>query len=417
MFVRILTSFESHQTQTAYATSVYIKVTLFRWVTTTVVTAVVSPFASTAMDGEHLIDGLRMLFTAELVNRPILQLTDWFGNVKRHIFASRAKDQRRINLRFTSGTYSIGERYTEVTKLLFLTCFYATLYPPAWYFASATLFVYYWIDKFCMLRVWKQGPKLNGELSIYSVYFFLLCAVTYAVMATYNVAMFPFDNACETNENLPEYYKGEYVFDGLNNTLIVFGNEKPHKFCQQDLLRYAPAAFNPLPSDIPQGDLWMSPTQQKFLPIYSWICIGILTIVCLTIAVRLFIRFVVPLCFKRYKSPGKQVEQPFSQVDGAKGYIPGIDIRGHSVPFLMCETSGIDSNLIGWRMHPSETNNLVDDIPQVFRRTKSKKKLVEDNPIFSPIMHWPQPQDSSFKKVENAKDRSLPGTWFRFLFQ
>jgi len=82
--VRYLTSFESHIDETSYTSSAYIKVTMLRWVNTAIVTAIISPFAYTIADGDHLIKGIRILFTAELVQRPILQLTDIMGNLKRH---------------------------------------------------------------------------------------------------------------------------------------------------------------------------------------------------------------------------------------------------------------------------------------------------------------------------------------------
>ena len=420
--VRFLTSFESHVNETSYASSVYVKVTLFRWVNTAIITAIITPFMYTAQDGQHLIEGIRILFTAELVQRPLVQLTDWQGNLQRHLFAPRSKDQRRMNLLFSSKEYSIGERYTDVTKLLFLTCFYATIYPAAWYFAAATLSVYYWVDKFCVLRTWKQGPKISGKISIYSVYYFLLCIVTYSVMSAYNIAGFPFDNACKTGESLPEYYEGTYGSEGNGINFTISADDKVYKFCNQNLFRFFPAVFPPFPSDQPVGSEWMSETQLKYLPIYGWLCLGIIITVSAIIAIRLFVRFVVPLCFRKHKSQGRAMEDSFSEVDDIKGYIPNVDIRGYEFPYLMCDISDIDPELIGWSANSTvdpNSYNLTSDLPQVLRRTKSKKTIGEENPVFSKVMHWPPSSETeSFQNVDMpSRDDSMLGACFRFVFQ
>lgn len=419
MVVRYLTSFESHVDETSYMSSAYIKVTLLRWVNTAIVTAIITPFAYTIADGQHLIEGLRILFTAELVQRPILQLTDIMGNLKRHYFAPRAKDQRRMNLLFFSQPYSIGERYTDVTKLLFLTCFYATLFPSAWFFSAAILFVYYWVDKFCVLRMWKQGPKINGTISVYSVYFFLVCVITYAVMGTYNLAMFPFDNVCETDEVVPADYVNVFTFGTNDVTFTVAADSKAYKYCDQDMFRYK-AAFPPLPSDQLDGSEWMSETQVKFLPIYAWSSIGIISAVAAVIVFRFFIKFVIPLCSRRYKSQGRANEEAFSEVLEIEGYIPHVDIPGYEFPFLMCDITNIDDELIGWRGHNAKDfDTLIYDVPQVLRRRKSKKNLMAENPAFSQVMHWPPTEEVKFKKVvtNSPRDDSMLMCSLRFLFQ
>jgi len=392
MVVRYLTSFESHIDETSYTTSSYIKVTLLRWVNTAIVTAVISPFAYTIADGDYLIKSVRILFTAELAQRPILQLSDIAGNLKRHYFAPRAKDQRRMNLLFSTAPYSIGERYTDVTKLLFLTCFYATLFPSAWFFSAAILFVYYWVDKFCVLRVWKQGPKINGNISIYSVYFFLMCVITYAVMGTYYMAMFPFDNVCETDEVVPGDYVGVYELGTNGNAFTyVSTNSKAYKYCDQDLFRYK-AAFPPFPSDQPDGSEWMSEIQLKFLPIYARSCIGIISAVGAIVAFRFFIKFALPLFSRtRYMSQGRANEEAFSDVHEIVGYIPHVTIPGHAFPFLMCDITHIDDELIGWqRDNVNGFNTLID---------KSQKNRMAENPAFSQVMHWPPSDANSSPKV------------------
>lgn len=38
-----------------------------------------------------------------------------------------------------------------MTNVIFLTFYYAIIFPAGFFFAAATLFVHYWTDKFCLL--------------------------------------------------------------------------------------------------------------------------------------------------------------------------------------------------------------------------------------------------------------------------
>ena len=85
----------------------------------------------------------------------------------------------------------------DMTNVLFLTFYYGFIFPAGFFFASVTLAVRYWVDKFCLLRVWSPAPMLGSEIADMSrVYFFSLASVGYAVMSSYNYASFPYDNAC-----------------------------------------------------------------------------------------------------------------------------------------------------------------------------------------------------------------------------
>ena len=94
IIVKRLTKMETHQTETTFASSEYLKVTLFRWVNTAIVAFIVSPFTDTVHDND-MIMSIRVLFTIELIQRPILQLLSIPNLIKTYILAPRAPDQRR----------------------------------------------------------------------------------------------------------------------------------------------------------------------------------------------------------------------------------------------------------------------------------------------------------------------------------
>lgn len=67
----------------------------------------------------------------------------------KHVLAPRASTQAEMNLAFQGTFYNLGERYTDLTKVLFVVFFYSALYPLAFFFGAAILFVQYYVRSPC----------------------------------------------------------------------------------------------------------------------------------------------------------------------------------------------------------------------------------------------------------------------------
>ena len=67
-------------------------------------------------------------------------------NAKKHILAPRARTQDQMNHYFQGTYYNLGERYTDLTKILFLVFVYSALFPAAFFFGAAILFVQYYVS-------------------------------------------------------------------------------------------------------------------------------------------------------------------------------------------------------------------------------------------------------------------------------
>lgn len=166
LIIKLLMMIERHTTEGSYQTSLYLKITLFRWINTAVLTKLITPFVNTVSPGDSdVLVVINAILWSELFIVPALRLLDLFGNVKKHILGPRARNQEIMNLSFQGTYYNIGERYvtksthctpfpscisyclsryTDMTKILFVVFFYAALFPSAFFFGSAILFVQYY---------------------------------------------------------------------------------------------------------------------------------------------------------------------------------------------------------------------------------------------------------------------------------
>ena len=170
-----ITAFESHTAEDTKSTSRYFKITIWLFANTAVVTSVITPFTDTVSnDPSAITRSLYAIFVFELIRGPLLQLSDPIGFVYRHVLGPRCtKNVRHLLLLFGGTAYELSERYTvspfgwhdaifrianttltplqNMTNVVFVAFYYAIIFPAGFLFASATLFVHYWTDKFCIL--------------------------------------------------------------------------------------------------------------------------------------------------------------------------------------------------------------------------------------------------------------------------
>eukprot|EP00586_Coscinodiscus_wailesii_P003443 CAMPEP_0172485718 /NCGR_PEP_ID=MMETSP1066-20121228/13867_1 /TAXON_ID=671091 /ORGANISM="Coscinodiscus wailesii, Strain CCMP2513" /LENGTH=987 /DNA_ID=CAMNT_0013251149 /DNA_START=47 /DNA_END=3010 /DNA_ORIENTATION=- len=389
--------FERHSDEGSKQASRYIKITLLRWVNTVIVVALATPFTATLnpkSDRDNLLYPVYAIFMTEMIKSPIFQIGDPFGNVYRHILGPRKPDQRRMNLCFTGGGYEISERYTDATKVMFMTFFYGTLFPAAYFFACATLIVHYLTDKWCLLRIWRQQPAVGVQISRFSrSYFFTAALLAGVVSASYWYSGFPFSNACKLDSTATTFYQGTYNnAKDLNGDSIapfeIYPWTPNYQFCDQNL--WDKGAFPALPRG--QDPLkWMSEGQERICRFYGWTSIAILALVCCIYIQKGLVGSIVRIFFKVYEPEGDAEGTTFSNCRDIEAYIPEIRVSQIPFPLLACDISDIDTQFLGWEDpdRSFEFYNLLNDM----ERFLEDKEITGGQVNFSTVKYWP-PEES-----------------------
>lgn len=85
MIIKLLMIIEKHGTEDDYQKSMYLKITIFRWVNTAVTIKFVTPLTSTlSTEKEDLIPAIIGIFVSEMTFVPVLSLLDMMGNLSKH---------------------------------------------------------------------------------------------------------------------------------------------------------------------------------------------------------------------------------------------------------------------------------------------------------------------------------------------
>lgn len=401
---RMITNrFEAHRNNGSRQASLYVKMTLLKWVNTAIVTTLILPFTDTAGEGKgFLINSVWAIFITEMLLNPLISVSDSWGNIQRHFFGPRAPDQQRMNLNFRGGHVDLAERYTEMTKILFLCFFYSALFPAGFFMAAVTLSIQYCTDKFALLRTWGPEPDLGSEVADFSRnYFFTAALVVFALMQSYNYAGWPFDNVCETSNAVQPEYLGStdaITGEGVPVQITINQGDFDYSYCLQDMLRFRPRTFPAIAAFQTDGGEWMSADQGKVADLMGWTSVVVICFVAAIFFSRVLLHVLWGICFKVSSPPGKAMDDRFSECANMSAYIPQVNVRQNNFefPMLACDISKLKPELLEFRdptnKFPFDDHNLIYDVKYLSDSTADESKQ-----IFSIVKLW-QP---TFVTTEN----------------
>lgn len=414
MIVKILMIFEPHHTEGDFQSSLFTKITLIRWTNTALLLKIITPWPTTlGADKSNILPSVNSLMWSEFTITPLLKILDLSGNFQKHFLAPRARTQEQMNTNFQGTPYNLGERYTDLSKVLFLCFFYSALYPASFFFGTAILILQYYSDKFCLLRVWANNADLGSEVARFSrKYFFSGAILGYCIVSAYAWAGFPYDNLC-----LNEEYEGSGTgarATYTNVTLInstVFDNitvQRDEVFfsCSQNFRGFQ-LPFPPIATAQNATAQWMQGSQIQLANLYGWTSVAALGIYVVALFGMATKDYVASWVKSVYVSRGQEQHIDFSSDNDIVGYVPQIKVSGFLYPFIACDVDGIDESLIGWtdRGRSYDHHNLIFDVPWTgMPRQKnfdsspvamkknfdgSKSNESQRRPVFSTFTHYP----------------------------
>mmetsp|Transcript_38364 Transcript_38364/g.41590 ORF Transcript_38364/g.41590 Transcript_38364/m.41590 type:complete len:1014 (+) Transcript_38364:119-3160(+) len=394
-FAKLLTNiFESHRSESSKQASLYYKIALFRWVNTAVVFFIITPFNDTLNEKNGLIPQVLTLFYSDMIITNLLALSDPLGHLNRHVLAPRAKTQDAMNIYFKGTEYDLAERYTDLTKILFLNLFYCSIFPTSFFLCAISLTLKYLVDRFNLMRTWKIAPHLGPAISKMSrQYFFSISVAVMAIICSYYWTAFPFDNICQNGSIKQEYVgaftispyigSGSEVTNG-NITLTFTESDVDYRYCNQDF-RASTFPFVPTKGNekIDPYD-YMTAEQLISTTYFGWAALAIVIII--------FLKFIViwyssyrKMYHGSYQAVGVSQGIAYSEVESRCAYIPQVNSPIFAYPLIACKVDEIDEELFNFT-DPRRSYKYYDlsvDAKKLLSRLK-----IDDPPGFSIVKHW-----------------------------
>ncbi|GAB9472136.1 hypothetical protein Gpo141_00009323 [Globisporangium polare] len=332
---------EQHQTKEREQLSTLNKMLLFRGFNGAVVIYLLTDF--TDMLSEQNLLQIQAILIANLVTTPLLQLLSLYDRTMQWIYGPQAKTQKKLN-RYYSGTHwQLAERYTQISKIVGTALFFKSLIPTGLVITSLSLFLNYWVDKYCLLRKWKVPPKYDGMLARASRYHLLFMALTSLIMMGHWYDGWPFD--AQTQREVTQH-RNKMSFSAL-----------------RDLVTYTVGLIFPFPRNYHSKEQ----TELMRALVISIVCVTFLTIAFLVVKTlyRTWQRYMVGANTSRGRSSRTQLSEiPCSAVKHLDGYVPSYESWYSDFPYLCVPLHEIEHRYINWSGDHSAyclVNDVTDD--------------------------------------------------------
>ncbi|KAG7353426.1 hypothetical protein IV203_002781 [Nitzschia inconspicua] len=418
--IKLIMMFEPHQNEGGFQRSLYLNITLFRWVLTAIVPQVITPHTSTlSSDSSDLLPTIRGILVSECWLTPLLRLSDYMTNAKKHIIAPRAQNQEDMMLWFQGTFYNLGERYTDLTKILFVVFYYSSLFPFVFVYGFIILFIQYFVDRFSLFRLWGWNPQLGAELASFSrKYMILGCLAAFAIMSSFIYAQFPYDNVCDPSEPVngaAGSYSGVTLADGVlvnegseNAGIVVVSQDTEVAFCDQS--RSGSDEFWFPATKRVQGDgplTWFTNEQARITAVYGWTSVVIVAFLVIYLFGRSAGDLAMFIFTGVYQPEGEPQNIDFSSNLNIFAYVPQLKYVGHPFPYICCDIDDLDQDLIGWNdaSHSYDYYNLIFEIPHKSqRRTIRMEKNTREFPTIADFPEYASLIKSSQQSLDSTEN-------------
>lgn len=155
-------SMEHHVYESTHEASVLIKLAAARIVNFAILIFYVIEYENRS--GPAFLKQIQSLLLANCFWVPIIRNFMQFlmYSIKQRLGLSRCSSQEELNKFYMGVDWSLGERYTDLIKTLFMGVFFSPLVPDALGITAIALIIQYYTDKLALIYVWKPAPAMGG---------------------------------------------------------------------------------------------------------------------------------------------------------------------------------------------------------------------------------------------------------------
>jgi len=376
---------ECHQTYEQQQKSLMLKLAGVRWMNTAFIIYATS--SHNQVLSLSTLGQIQSVLWADALTKPIIQLLDPIGFANRRIFAPYCKTQEKMDSYFMGTEWSLAERYTDMTKTLFVSLFYSALLPQGLFITVLAMALSYWVDKYCLLRVWRTGPMIDDQITQTSRGHIVLALLIHIVITLHMYSGFPFDGICPTED---------LVSSSIASSKKV-KDKRIYKYCEQGSGLFSSSFLFISP------DSHMTSDQQFLVKIYSYSAVVMFTVLVVVYFGQNLINFYNMLFIGSYSPRGQPQSEQFSDVEDIQAYIPQIDDPTFPFPLLCCDLTHLNRSHISWVGDYDKYNLYCTEHLSDMSEADRQK-------YFTIVRHYSRGDEPDMSEYESQNDESKDDT-------
>jgi CRP-like cAMP-binding protein len=142
------------------------------------------------------IQQIESILLTDAIVLPLLSLYRPLDIFKRNVLSRFAATQAQANAYCSGEEVTLARKYSNMIKTLALALVYAPIYPFGLMLTALSFLATYCVDKWCLLRKWREIPHVDQQLPFATVNFLVIIALMHVLMANYYFSAWGFDNVC-----------------------------------------------------------------------------------------------------------------------------------------------------------------------------------------------------------------------------
>jgi hypothetical protein len=312
----------------------------------------------------YYIGAIQAVLLADALTSPIIRLLDIGGNVNRFILAPISGTDARAKALNAGTDYLLAERYTDLCKTILMSLFFSAIFPLGYFYSAMACFISYWVDKFCVLRLFRQKPPAGDKLVVVTRTFIAIIVLIHAVVTAHFYYSWPFDNLCATGKPLD--LNGQQIALALGAIPTEY-----FKQCNAGSRRFLP------PSKAVQPWFQSDGAQHNLVVFYNVVAIIVLCYILITYFGFDASDSIYSLFFYKHQEVGQANDETFVIQDDVEGYVPQINVPGLTHSILCCHApapeakcSGgleFDTFLLNWTASRERSGNETEEELERFK--------------------------------------------------
>jgi len=189
--LKVLTNvFEISSNYSEKQVSMFIKLLITRCINTAFLLYLATDFED--MFSVKTLMQIQGILIADCLTTPLIRLLNIPDTLNRCLFARFKESQIEMNALFKGTPWNLAERYTDMIKTLFVGLFYSTILPSSLIVTAVAMVITYWVDKYCLFRMWSRSPAVDESLARISRKMIVVCVWVHLIMARIFFANWPY---------------------------------------------------------------------------------------------------------------------------------------------------------------------------------------------------------------------------------
>jgi len=211
--------------------------------------------------------------------------------------------------------WNLAERYTDMIKTVFVGLFYSVLVPSSLFITAAAMLTTYFVDKYCLLRMWERPPMYDEAMAVTSRKMIIVSVWAHCVMARIFFANWPCDNEEEKSA-----------------CGILTCDEPYHEYS----------------SGNKEYDIW-TPAQKKVVMFYQTVSVTLSALILWYLFWKNLLSKIKGLFRQKIDETGDATEIQFRNLTGVSAYVPQIRRSTMADPLFACNVSQIPRTYVPCR--------------------------------------------------------------------